>query len=117
MPRLFIAGAFLGAQIALVVASQFSEARWFSWAPHTAQVHYQLAVEIDGTSLDADQIRGRYGIQADGWEAHAIQNVKDFLIQHARTHGRHERTAMAMRYSVNGRPYEDWTWSREPDRP
>ncbi len=114
MLRVFLATTFLCAQVLLVVTSQFSEARWFSWAPHTAQVHYMMAVEVDGVPLAPDAVARRFGIPANGWEAHAIQNVKDLLMQHARTYGRHERSTVTMRYSVNGRPAETWTWSHEP---
>jgi len=115
MLRMFLAVAFLGGQVLLVVVSQFSEARGFSWAPHTAQVRYTVAVEVDGVPLAPGAIARRYGIPANGWEAHAIQNVKDLIMQHARTYGRHERSTVTMRYSVNGRPEETWTWTSAPD--
>ena len=116
MLRMFIAVVFLSSQVLLVLSAQCSEARWFSWAPHTAQVRYSIRVEVDGRPLGLDAIGRRYGIPADGWEAHAIQNVKDLVMQHTRTHGRDERATIVMHYSVNGAPEEAWVWRSEPDR-
>lgn len=114
--RSTIAIAFLVFQAGLVAASQFGDSRWFSWAPHTTQTFYQLEVTNDGRALGPDEIRRRYGIPHVGWEAHAIQNVRDLVIRHALTAGRGERTTVTLRYSVNGRPEETWSWSSSDSR-
>jgi hypothetical protein len=106
---------FLTLQIVVVLVSQVSPARWFSWAPHSAQVWYALDVEVDGRTLDAREVAERYGVRQTGWEAHALQNLKDVLIQHTRTYGRGDETTIVLRYRVNGRPVETWTWPGPPD--
>lgn len=108
--RFALGVGFLTLQVILVVASQASPARWFSWAPHSAQVWYELDVTLDGRRLAPEEVAGRFGVPRTGWEAHALRNLQDILIQHTRTYGRHEDVAIVMRYRVNGRPVETWTW-------
>ncbi|HUF48182.1 MAG TPA: hypothetical protein VMM93_10220 [Vicinamibacterales bacterium] len=115
-PRTLVAVIFLAGQVVLVVASQFGAARWFNWAPHSSQVQYTIVASADGRPLDAGEVSRRFGLAATGWEAHAVRNVQDIIVQYARTHGRDERLTVELHYSVNGRPGQVWTWPADAGR-
>lgn len=111
--RSLVGAAFLAAQVLLVILTQFDDASYFSWAPHTTQIQYELEVQVNGRKLSRDETRWRFGLSNYGWEAHALQNLKDVLIQHGRTYGRADRTEVTLRYRVNGGELQVW---RLPER-
>jgi len=108
--RTVIAILFLALQVVLVIRAQFVDTREFCWAPHTTQVRYTIETVIDGKPLTQDEITRRYHIPADWWEAHSWRNVSKLLAQYERTYGRNDRARVRLRYSINGREPETWTW-------
>lgn len=108
--RSLVGAVFLAAQAFLVILAQFNAASYFSWAPHTTQIRYELEVLVNGRELSRGETRRRFGLSNYGWEAHALQNLKDVLIQHGRTYGRADRTEVILRYSVNGGEIHIWRW-------
>lgn len=100
--------AFLTLQVAWVLASQFRESRHFSWAPHTVQVQYRVAVEIDGQPLPPDAVHRRYGVPAEGWEAHSHRNLIELIEQYETTRGREDAALVLLEYRVNGRSARLW---------
>lgn len=116
---LVLGGAFLLLQVGLIAESRFGEDRHFCWAPHTTQVEYSLAVEVDGRRLGRREISERYGLLWQyGWEVHSVENLKQLIRQRERgsapeRDGRSEERRVLLTYSVNGRPPETWRWPDE----
>jgi hypothetical protein len=112
--RTLIAILFLALQAVLVVRAQFVDARHFCWAPHTTQVRYSIETVVRDQPLTRGEIRRRYRIPAEGWDAHSWRNVIDVVAQYERTYGRNDGARVRLRYSVNGRQPKIWTWP-DPD--
>ena len=107
---MLLGSAFLALQVASIVKEQFGETRYFCWAPHTIQAQYSLQVEVEGKLLTRQEVKRRYGLHGYGWEAHAIQNLINLLIQHELTYGKGEDAQITLEYRVNGRELETWRW-------
>lgn len=100
---------FLAIQILWVLASQLRESRHFSWAPHTVQVRYEIAVEESGAPLPPHEVQARYRIAAAGWEAHSHRNLIELIEQAERTRVAPESN-VRLEYWINERG--PFTWRR-----
>lgn len=107
-----IAGAvFLALQVLLILGARFTPARYFCWAPHTAQVRFSLAVDIDGRRLSPAGVQARYRfLWSPEWEAHAAYHVMDTVRRFETVYGREDGARVAMTYRVNGGEDRRWTW-------
>ena len=106
----FITVIFFLIQIVSVIASQFTTGKHFCWAPHNTQNFYTISCVVNGVSLTGKEIQLRYGIPANGWEAHQMQNVKDFIKEHERQTGYVDTTIVFIQYTENGGTTKTWAY-------
>ncbi len=102
--------AFFLIQIVSVIVSQFKTGKHFCWAPHNTQNFYNITCVLNGVLLTDKEIQIRYGIPAKGWEAHQMQNVKDFIKEHERQNGYSDKTVVRMQYTENGGTAKTWAY-------
>jgi hypothetical protein len=54
--RQWLAVGFIVLQIGLIIQARFIPERFFCWAPHDAQVQYELDVTVTGKKLTPEEI-------------------------------------------------------------
>lgn len=102
--------AFLVLQAGLVLAARFTPARYFCWAPHTAQVQFQIEVHVAGRQLSQPEVWQRYGFNSRDWEAHAACHVMDAVRMYESSLGRDDNARITMHYRINGGDLHTWHW-------
>jgi hypothetical protein len=116
--RRALAAALLLAQLVSVAWHRRSLEKYFCWAPYDQQTRYALSVAVGGRTLTDDEAAARYRIRdferAGGffWDQRAYGNVLGRIERYETTYGRGDAAKVSVRYSVNGRPEEVWTWPR-----
>jgi hypothetical protein len=101
----------LAAQVASIAYARCVPEKWFCWAPYDEHVQFQLEVRIDGERLSEEQLRARYRLPALT-ERRAFANIVDKLVQAESTYYDGEEAEITLRYRINGRAEEVWTWPR-----
>ncbi|MFK7935002.1 MAG: hypothetical protein AB8G22_15940 [Saprospiraceae bacterium] len=103
-----IGGLYLMIQLFSSIYICFTPTKFFFWAPHTTQVSYQLSAEVNGKDLSNRALIQRYNLRKKGWEAHAIENVKQQIIFHEQYIGFNDSVNLTLTYSVNGKAPQKW---------
>ncbi|MBI3505086.1 MAG: hypothetical protein HY059_09610 [Proteobacteria bacterium] len=105
--------AVLIVQLGTIAYSRLGSARYFCWAPFDTQTRYALTVVLPGLGvLPEEAVRRRYRIKALGTDNRSPQHVIDIVRQYEETYGKPDGAEVALRYSVNGRPFQEWRWPR-----
>ena len=97
-------------QLGMIVRARFSEARYFSWAPHDVMWDFDLSVDVGGEELGHEQALRRYRIRRRKRHEHAIEHVKLAIRQFETTYGAGEGANVTLTYRRNGGPMETWSW-------
>jgi hypothetical protein len=103
--------ALLLGQILAIGYARFVPSRYFCWAPFDTQTDYELTVALQGRELTPAEIRERYRRPPKGTDNRSPQHVIDILEGVERRKPRDEQAEITMRYRVNGKPQQDWTWT------
>lgn len=114
--RLLIVATILAVQVVTVAYARTVDTRYLAWAPYDQISFYELEVVVDGDSLSAEEIVGRYSLRlwleegvARGRENRSIAHVLTYV---RRAEADAAALEITVRASVNGRPVEEQTWSR-----
>lgn len=101
------------AQVALIVYSRTTPARYFCWAPFDMQTDYALEVSLDGATLTPDEIRQRYRLPSKGTDNRSVQNLVDRVQLYEERLAVH-KAEITMRYRINGKEEQVWHYPPKP---
>ena len=101
-------------QVALIVYSRGTSARYFCWAPFDMQTDYTLDVTVDGRKLSAAEVRKRYRRPMKGTDNRSVQNLIDILEGYETQYAGAERAEIVMRYRINGKEEQVWAYPLKP---
>jgi hypothetical protein len=115
MPRIsvkYLVGAILLlSQLLLIVVSRYTETKYFCWVPYDVQVEYEIDAVVDGRRLTSAEVTRRYRMPSKGVQPRALGNLVDVVQSYERSRRRAgENAVVHVRYRVNGRPPNVWTW-------
>lgn len=120
MPRANLAAAaLLALQVGWIVHEQLGASRYFCWAPLHEHVLYEIEAHTGGRRLSHAEVALRYGrrgaLDVDGtrffWELNAAQHVLDTVARRERSLHPSVRAEVTVRYRVNGRQEQTWTFA------
>lgn len=83
--------------------------RWFAWAPNDYLVDFTLEVRTAGGVLTGQEAASRYHLGGLQWEF-PVQQLQHVITSYEQTYGTADHAAVTLRYRVNGRPEQVWTW-------
>ncbi|MEO0491879.1 MAG: hypothetical protein AAF081_00535 [Actinomycetota bacterium] len=113
--RLALVGSILAVQLLTVAHARTVDTRYLAWAPYDQISFYEIEVDIDGRTLDADEVVVRYRLGlwveddiAHGRENRAIAHVHSYV---RRAEADTNDIVVTVSSSTNGGPVEVWTWS------
>jgi hypothetical protein len=90
--------------------ARFVPSRYFCWAPYDMQTDYELDVAVNGRKLSPPEIRRRYRRPQKGSDNRSVQHLIDILQGYEERYGHGDRTAIVMRYCINGKELREWRW-------
>jgi len=97
-------------QVVMIFYARFVPSRYFCWAPFDIQTEYKLHVEVNGKTLNAKEVRGRYRRPQNGTDNRSPHHVMDIIQGYEETYGRSNPARVEMRYRVNGKQEQVWRW-------
>jgi hypothetical protein len=105
------AGCFLlGIQVVGIGAMQFSDLRYFCWAPYDEITEFKISVVINGRELSREAVMQRYRLPDGSRDNRSWAHVPAAIAHYERTRGRSESAKVEYRYRVNGGEPRVWRW-------
>lgn len=106
-----VAGCFLlGIQVVGIGAMQFSDLRYFCWAPYDEITEFEISVVIDGHELSSEAVMQRYRLPHGSRDNRSWAHVPAAIAHYERTRGRGDGAVVEYRYRVNGGSARLWRW-------
>jgi hypothetical protein len=105
-------------QLGAIVYARFVPTRYFCWAPYDIQTDYVATATVNGKQLTGAEFRKRYRRNNRGFDNRSPSHVIDMLRQvEEKRAALGEKTAIVMKYHVNGKELQEWRWPPDPAHP
>lgn len=108
-----LGAALLGAQVIGVMASRFTETRYYSWAPYDEITEFELRVWVGGRELLGAEAARRYRLPHPSRDNRSWAHVPAAVAHYERTLGRDEGARVEYRHRINGGAERVWLWPED----